>query len=77
MQLMVPTMRGDKIPLKEIATIRKVTGPAFIYREQHQAVHRSEISIRKRDLGSTIAEARDRVRSIKLPTGIVLDGQGI
>jgi len=23
MQLMVPTMRGDKIPLKEIATIRK------------------------------------------------------
>jgi cobalt-zinc-cadmium resistance protein CzcA len=31
--LMVPTLTGSKVPLKEIAVIRSVTGPAFVYRE--------------------------------------------
>src|SRR5258706_4556380 len=69
MQLMVPTMRGDKIPLKEIATIRKVTGPAFIYRDNTRRFIGVKFSIRERDLGSTIAEAQDRVKSIALTTG--------
>ena len=76
MQLMVPTMRGDKIPLKEIATIRKVTGPAFIYRDNTRRFIGVKFSIRKRDLGSTIAEAQDKVRSLKLPTGYSIGWTG-
>src|SRR5690606_25378527 len=30
--LMIPTITGNRIPLKEIATIKQITGPAFIYR---------------------------------------------
>ncbi|GAB3172323.1 CusA/CzcA family heavy metal efflux RND transporter [Telluribacter humicola] len=35
-RLMVPTLTGSKIPLKEISTIRKVTGPAFVYRDNNK-----------------------------------------
>ena len=33
--LMVPTLDGSKIPLKEIADIVTLTGPAFIYRDNN------------------------------------------
>ncbi|UFH53941.1 efflux RND transporter permease subunit [Spirosoma sp. KNUC1025] len=62
MRLMVPTMSGGKIPLKEIATIRQVTGPAFIYRDLNKRFIGVKFSVRGRDLGSTIAEAQQRVR---------------
>jgi cobalt-zinc-cadmium resistance protein CzcA len=62
MRLMVPTMSGGKIPLKEIATIRQVTGPAFIYRDLNQRFIGVKFSVRGRDLGSTIAEAQQRIR---------------
>jgi cobalt-zinc-cadmium resistance protein CzcA len=61
MRLMVPTMNGGKIPLKEIATIKQVTGPAFIYRDLNQRFIGVKFSVRGRDLGSTIAEAQQRV----------------
>ena len=62
MRLMVPTMTGGKIPLKEIASIRQVTGPAFIYRDLNKRFIGVKFSVRGRDLGSTIAEAQQRVR---------------
>lgn len=62
MRLMVPTMSGGKIPLKEIATIRQVTGPAFIYRDLNKRFIGVKFSVRGRDLGGTIAEAQARVR---------------
>src|SRR5690606_10318023 len=31
--ILIPTPSGNKIPLREIATISYITGPAFIYRE--------------------------------------------
>ncbi len=33
--LRVPTMHGSKIPLKEIAEIKTITGPAFVYRDKN------------------------------------------
>ncbi|SOD83136.1 efflux RND transporter permease subunit [Spirosoma fluviale] len=62
MQLMVPTMSGGRIPLKEIATIKQITGPAFIYRDLNKRFIGVKFSVRGRDLGSTIAEAQQRVR---------------
>jgi heavy metal efflux system protein len=70
MRLMVPTLRGDKVPLKEIATINKITGPAFIYRDNTKRFIGVKFSVRERDLGSTIAEAQSKVeKNIHLPEG--------
>ncbi len=68
--LKVPTMEGNKIPLKSIAEITKITGPAFIYRDNTKRFIGVKFSVRDRDLGSTIAEAQKNVKkNIKLPTG--------
>ncbi len=59
--ILIPTGGGQKVPLKEIATISYLTGPAFIYREGSSRYIAVGFSIEGRDLGSTIAEARKRV----------------
>lgn len=77
MDLMVPTVRGTKIPLNEIATVKKVTGPAFIYRDNTKRFIGVKFSIRERDLGSTIAEAQANVdKHIKLPNGYKIGWTG-
>ncbi|SDL16954.1 cobalt-zinc-cadmium resistance protein CzcA [Catalinimonas alkaloidigena] len=69
-RLMVPTLKGTKIPLKEIAEIRTATGPAFIYRDNNQRFIGVKFSVRERDLGSTIQDAKERVtQAVKLPKG--------
>jgi len=70
LMLMIPTITGNRIPLKEVAIIKQVTGPAFIYRDNTKRFIGVKFSIRERDLGSTIAEAQKNVTSnIKLPVG--------
>ena len=69
-ELKVPSMKGNKVPLKEIAEIKAVTGPAFIYRDNNKRFIAIKFSIRERDLGSTIAEAQDKVNAqISIPRG--------
>lgn len=76
-KLMVPTITGVKIPLKEIATIKKITGPAFIYRDDTKRFIGVKFSVRDRDLGSTIDEAQQNVaKNIKLPTGYSIGWTG-
>ncbi len=58
------------IPLSELATISLDTGAAWIYHESVQRFIPVKFSVRGRDLGSTVAEAQDRIyKSIKLPSG--------
>lgn len=77
MNLMVTTVRGTKIPLKEIASVKKVTGPAFIYRDNTKRFIGVKFSIRERDLGSTIEEAQANVeKNIKLPNGYKIGWTG-
>lgn len=59
--ILIPTMDGKQVPLKEIADISFLTGPAFIYREGSSRYVGVGFSIRDRDLGSTIAEAQKSV----------------
>mgnify|MGYP000869959378 CR=1 FL=1 len=67
-ELMIPAEDGKKIPLKEIATVSYVTGPTFIYREGSSRYIAVGFSISDRDLGSTIAEAKNKVaKEVKLP----------
>lgn len=75
--LKVPTMQGNKIPLKEISSIRQITGPAFIYRDNTHRFIGVKFSVRDRDLGSTIAEAQANVNAnIQLPTGYSIGWTG-
>lgn len=75
--LMVPTNDGSKIPLKEIADIRTLTGPAFIYRDNNMRYITVKFSIRGRDLGSTIAEAQQKVNdAVSLPDGYKMTWNG-
>ncbi len=56
--ILIPTMDGKHVPLKEIAEISFITGPTFIYRDGSDRYVGVGFSIRNRDLGSTIAEAQ-------------------
>ena len=70
LMLMIPTITGTRIPLKEIAQIHQISGPAFIYRDNTKRFIGVKFSVRERDLGSTIAEAQKRVNAhVKLPDG--------
>ena len=72
----VPTLNGTKIPLKQVCAIRKITGPAFIYRDNTRRFVGVKFSVRDRDLGSTVKEAQQRVNQIKLPEGYSIGWAG-
>ncbi len=66
-----------QIPLSEVATIKLVSGAAYIYREQQQRYLPIKFSVRERDLGSTIREAQEKVvAEVKLPPGTHLEWVG-
>jgi heavy metal efflux system protein len=65
-----PSGTNAYIPLSELADISMDTGASFIYRERSQRYIPVKFSVRGRDLGSTVAEARERVaNAVKLPNG--------
>ncbi len=66
----LPNGGNAYVPLSEVATISVDTGASFVYRESSQRFIPIKFSIRGRDLGSTVAEAQERIaQHIKLPTG--------
>ena len=74
--LKVPTLNGTKIPLKQVCSIRKITGPALVYRDNTKRFIGVKFSVRDRDLGSTVKEAQSRVSEIKLPDGYSIGWAG-
>lgn len=76
--LLVPTLKGTKIPIKEIATIRTLSGPSLIFREDTRRFIAVKFSVRGRDMGSTIAEAQAGVRRVlpALPKGYEVKWKG-
>ncbi len=59
--LLVPAQNGSKVPVKEIATITRKTGPCLIFRDENERFATLKFSVRDRDMGSTIAEAQAKV----------------
>jgi len=77
MMLMIPTITGHTIPLREIASLKQDTGPALIYRDNTRRFIGVKFSVRERDLGSTIAEAQSKVNAnVKLPAGYQIGWTG-
>jgi cobalt-zinc-cadmium resistance protein CzcA len=65
-----PSGINGYVPLSELANITLDTGASFIYRERSQRYIPIKFSVRGRDLGSTVAEAQERVaQAVKLPNG--------
>ncbi len=67
----------QQVPLSEVASIKLVSGAAYIYREQQERYLPIKFSVRERDLGSAIKEAQDKVaEQVQLPAGSHMEWVG-
>jgi cobalt-zinc-cadmium resistance protein CzcA len=65
-----PAGNNAYIPLSELADISLDTGASYIYHERRERYMPVKFSVRDRDLGSTVAEAQQRIaQNINLPDG--------
>jgi heavy metal efflux system protein len=72
-----PSGGNAYVPLSEIADISLDTGAAFIYRERTLRYIPVKFSVRGRDLGSTVAEAQERIaKAVNLPNGYQITWAG-
>ncbi|WP_428329863.1 efflux RND transporter permease subunit [Mucilaginibacter sp.] len=75
--LLVPTLNGSRVPVKEIAVISQKTGPCLIFRDENERFATLKFSVRGRDMGSTIKEAQEKVNAkIKVKKGYHMAWQG-
>ncbi|HQT26723.1 MAG TPA: efflux RND transporter permease subunit, partial [Burkholderiales bacterium] len=66
-----------QIPLSDVASIRLVSGAAFIYREQQERYIPIKFSVRGRDLGTAVLAAQKEVAEhVKLPGGYHMEWVG-
>lgn len=66
-----------QIPLSKVASIKLISGAAYIYREQQERYLPIKFSVRDRDLGSAILEAQQKVNEqVQLPPGSRLEWVG-
>ena len=76
-KILVPTMDGTMIPIKELTEIRTITGPLLIFRDNHARFCAVKFSVRGRDMGTAVAEAQEKVNaSVRLPEGYSLKWTG-
>jgi len=65
------------IPLGDVASIKLVSGPSFIYREGQERFVPIKFSVRGRDLGGAVLEAQQKLASqVTLPPGSRLEWAG-
>src|SRR6202023_1438447 len=65
------------VPLSELATITLDTGASYIFHERNARFIPIKFSVRGRDLGSTVAEAQQRIaKNVTLPNGYRIEWAG-
>ncbi|HET7925657.1 MAG TPA: CusA/CzcA family heavy metal efflux RND transporter, partial [Rhodanobacteraceae bacterium] len=75
--LPVPLPGGGYVPLRELATVAIVEGPNAINRENGKRRAVVTANVRGRDLGSFVADARERIeQNVELPAGYWLEFGG-
>jgi cobalt-zinc-cadmium resistance protein CzcA len=68
---------GHFIPLAQLASVIDEEGPAQISRENGQRRVSVEVNVRNRDIGSFVAEARERVNQrVQVPAGYTIEWGG-
>jgi cobalt-zinc-cadmium resistance protein CzcA len=72
-----PKAPTSYIALGDVALVRLETGAAYIYRQNTERFIPIKYSVRGRDLGSTVAEAQERIaKNVKLQAGYRLEWSG-
>jgi len=65
------------IPLTDVASVKLVSGAAFIYREQQERYIPIKFSVRGRDLGGAVLEAQQKIaEKVQIPSGYRLEWVG-
>ncbi len=65
------------VPLGDLGEVRLEPGAAYIYRENSQRFIPLKYSVRERDLGSTVADAQERIgKNVPVPQGYSLEWSG-
>lgn len=76
-RLPIPLPGGGAVPLSEVASIERIQGPNQISREDGKRRAVVTTNVRGRDLGSFIAEAKERIGAeVDLPEGYWIDYGG-
>ncbi len=76
-RLPIPLPSGGAVPLSEVASIERIQGPNQISREDGKRRAVVTTNVRGRDLGSFIAEAKERIGAeVELPEGYWIDYGG-
>ena len=66
-----------QVPLGDVASVKLISGPSFIYREHQERYVPIKFSVRGRDLGSAVLEAQHKVeQQVRLPGGYRLEWVG-
>ncbi len=65
------------VPLTEVASVTLDTGASYIFHEKNRRFIPIKFSVRDRDLGGAVAEAKDKIaRAISLPNGYSMEWAG-
>ena len=76
-ELQVSSPDGPRIPLKELATVKVVEGPALINRSMGKRRIVVGVNVQDRDLGGYVKELQDKVeRQVPLPSGYTIEWGG-
>ncbi len=75
--LLITTKTGMNIPLEQLADVKMVEGPVQISRQDGVRRIGIEMNVTGRDMGSFVAEAKQKIRDkVKLPAGYYLTWGG-
>ncbi|HEY0263747.1 MAG TPA: CusA/CzcA family heavy metal efflux RND transporter [Granulicella sp.] len=76
-ELLVSSPDGPRIPLKDLATVKVVEGPALINRSMGKRRIVVGVNVQNRDLGGYVKELQEKVDSqVKLPAGYYIEWGG-
>lgn len=75
--LMITTKTGSNVPLEQLAEVKMIEGPVQISRQDGVRRIGIEMNIIGRDIGSFVAEAKQKIKEkVKLPAGYYLTWGG-
>jgi len=75
--LLIPTGSGALVPLRDVARIVELEGPATVNREWGRRLIKIQCNVRDRDVTSFVAEAKRRIADgVTLPEGYVIEWGG-
>ena len=75
--ILIPTKEGSSVPLGQVATVRRSSGPSEIASEDGLLRVFVQTNVSGRDLGGFVNEAQRRITAeVKLPPGVTLKWSG-